>query len=307
MSDGFIAYNDNNEVLISSDSRNLHFIQKKTTPTSTVFSLSRYGGMRKWIYSITNVSVTPVPFMYMPTEDFYAVDRIENKGGGNWDIEVIRSGTSSSTPDLYIFGDPRASTSTDSYGMMVYQDDGTAAFDSRLRPLAITGGLSVSHPSNPRPSIDSSNVSAKNCATTMRSHFAPNQFNTQVVSSQPTKAIFCFLSLAQAERQFTVSASETVCDGVSVYGNCVGIRRDYDWTSTYWAFYRGGIRWTGSVIEAGWITVEKGCNWTYDVDSYFVGIGTGGDTGTGGNWPYSNETINTSAVSVIIADGARYD
>ena len=45
-------------------------------------------------------------------------------------------------------------------------------------------------------------------------------------------------------------------------------------------------------LRAGWIVVEKGCNWTYDKYSEFLGIGTGGDSGTGGNWPYSNETIN---------------
>ena len=53
--------------------------------------------------------------------------------------------------------------------------------------------------------------------------------------------------------------------------------------------------------------VEKGCNWTYYKDSTFLGIGTGGDSGTGGDWPYTNETINTTANSFIIANGANYD
>jgi hypothetical protein len=33
MSDGFVAYNSNNEILISSDTRNLHLIAKLSTPT----------------------------------------------------------------------------------------------------------------------------------------------------------------------------------------------------------------------------------------------------------------------------------
>jgi hypothetical protein len=65
------------------------------------------------------------------------------------------------------------------------------------------------------------------------------------------------------------------------------------------------MRWDNGSLKAGWIVVEKGCNWTYYKDSEFLGIG--GDSGTGGNWPYSNETINLAANTVIVADGARYD
>ena len=101
--------------------------------------------------------------------------------------------------------------------------------------------------------------------------------------------------------------SEVECDGEEVYDNCVGFEREYYFTSKYWAFYRGGMRWDSGSLRAGWIVVEKGCNWTYDKFSGFLGIGTGGDSGTGGNWPYSNETINLTANTVIVADGARYD
>ena len=108
MSYGFLALNDSNEVLITSDARNLHFLQKKSSPTSVAFTSNDYGGMRRYIYSFSNVSVTPVPFFSTPTTDFYAISRVENKGSNNWDIEVIRSGISTSTPEVYLFADPRA-------------------------------------------------------------------------------------------------------------------------------------------------------------------------------------------------------
>ena len=150
MSQGFIAYNNSNQILVSSDLRNLHFIAKLTSPT-LADQTDYYGGLRRLTYSVS-CSVTPVPFFTCPTGDFYGITGIKSNGSGSWDIEIIRSGTSSTYPEVYVFADPRGSTATDSHGMIVYRDDGTPAFDSRLRPLAVTGGVSVSHPSNPKPS-----------------------------------------------------------------------------------------------------------------------------------------------------------
>ena len=308
MSYGFLALNDSNEVLITSDARNLHFLQKKSSPTSVAFTSNDYGGMRRYIYSFSNVSVTPVPFFSAPTTDFYAISRVEDKGSNNWDIEVIRSGVSTSTPEVYLFADPRAGSSTEAYGMVVYMDDGTAAFDSRLKPLAVTGGSIITHPSNPRTSFSSTGLAPRYCPTNAGTVFAPTESNNYSLANQPDKPIFSFFSLAQAERELIVQETEEECDGLGSYnGKCIGFSRTYYFTSKYWAFYRGGMRWDNGSLRAGWIVVEKGCNWTYDKYSDFLGIGTGGDSGTGGNWPYSNETINLAANTVIVADGARYD
>jgi len=309
MSYGFLALNDNNEVLVSSDTRNLHFLGKYTTPASTVYSTNTHGGFRHWKYTVTSSRV-PVVFMYMPTTEYYAVVRTTTGSASNtYDIEVIRSGTSSTTPDVYVFADPRASTATDNYGLVVYKDDGTAAFDSRLRPLAVTGGVVVTHPSNPKGSISSS-LDCKNCNSSNSaagSVFAPDQFNTYAVSGQPSKPMFFFASLAQAQREAYHSCNEWECDGISVKGNCVGVEREYKWESFYWTFYRGGISWDSGNVKAGWVSAAFGCRWTYQKDSAFIGIGTGGDSGSGGEWPYTNETINLQNNAVIIGDASRYD
>jgi len=309
MSYGFIAYNDNNDVLVSSDTRNLHFLGKYTTPTSTITSFDTHGGIRHWKYTV-NASVTPVVFMYMPTTDYYGVVRTTQNGTTQYDIEVIRSGTSSTTPDLYVFADPRASTATDQYGMIVYQDDGTAAFDSRLSPLAITGGATVTHPNNPKGTISSS-LNCKNCGSSdsaAGSVFAPDQYNTYTVTGQPDKPMFFFASLAQSEREVTHYCREEECDGFDAYGNCVGAYRVYEWHSYYWCFYRGGISWDNDqTLKAGWIANQYGCRWTYSKDSAFIGIGTGGSSGSGGTWPYSNQTLNLQNNAVIIGDASRYD
>mgnify|MGYP003640415629 FL=1 len=307
MSFGFLALNNNNEVLISSDTKNLHFLQKMTSPTTVSFTSNDYGGMRRWIYTFSNVNTVPVPFFSVPTADYYAISRVEDKGSNTWDIEIIRSGTSTSTPEVYLFAPPTAGSPSGNHGMVVFSADGSSSFDSRLKPLAITGGRSVSHPSNPRTSYSSSGLNAKFCPTNASGTFTPTEYNSYTINDQPSKPIFSFFSLAQAEREVTVQETEVECDGEVAYGVCLGIERTYYWTSKYWAFYRGGIRWNNGNLRAGWVVVEKGCNWTYYKDSEFLGIGTGGDSGSGGNWPYSNETINTTANSFIIANGANYD
>lgn len=307
MSSGFIAYNNSNQVLVSSDTRNLHFVQKLSSSAEVLFSSDNYGGVRRWRYRAT-CSVMPVPFFTAPTADFYGVARITNAGAGQWDIEIIRSGTSSSEPEVYIFADPRAQTPVGNIGMVVYRDDATPSFDSRLKPLVVTGGRQVEHPSNPRPTFPYG-LSAKYCNSPEADsggHFAPTEYNSYSLPSQPSKPMFMFASLAQAEREAQYYQSETDCLGSDKLGVCI-TETTYEWWSTYWAFYRGAVAYDGSNIKAGWIVVNYGCNWRYSQDDSLIGIGIGGDSGGGGSWPYSNETINLTACSVIVGDASRYD
>jgi hypothetical protein len=305
MSDGFVAYNSNNEILISSDTRNLHLIAKLTNPTVTA-STDGYGGLRFLTYTV-QCSVTPVPFFTMPTGDYYGIMAVRNTSGTTWTIEIARSGTGSTYPEVYVFADPRAVTATDSHGMQVYRNDGTPSFDSRRRPLAITGGTNVSHPSNPRPS-PGGGLTARYCGSNASSALAPTEENGgYAVGTMPTKPMFHYSSLAQAQRQIQFYDKDEDCSGFE-YGICIGFEVTEEYWSTYWAFYRGGIRRSGSSLYAGWIVVDAACNWQTRFDEDFLGaIDTGGGGGSGGSWPYSNETINLSSTAVIVGDASRYD
>lgn len=307
MSHGFLATNNSNQVLVSSDTRNLHFIGKPAV-NQVRNVIDTHGGCRIFTYLVSS-TVPIVPFFTMPTGDFFGVTAIRNLGGSTWEIEVLRSGTNPTAPELYVFADPRAVSPSGTHGLLVYRDDGTPSFDSRLRPLAISGGLLVTHPYNPKPVLPYG-LSPYNCSTdagTAGGAFAPDQYNTYGGVSTPSKPMFSFSSLAQAQREAAYSAFSRECDGIRVKGNCVGAEREYSWNSKYWAFYRGGVRRIGDQIHAGWVTVAYGCNWTYMKESAFLGIGTGGDSGYGGTWPYSNETLNLAASPIIIADASRYD
>lgn len=305
MSWGFNAVNNSGQVLISSETRNLHFVGKAALYT-TLAAANGYGGIRHWAYRIQS-AVTPMPFFSMPTQDYYGITAIRNVGGQTWEIEVLRSGTSDVAPEVFVFADPRAITrrGTD-YGMMVLMDDGTPAFDSRLGPLVISGGASVYPPSNPRIA-GPSGLYAEECRSDASYSLAPDNVNNFSLSVSASKPIYFFPSIAQAQREHTIYRNRRECTGFNCYGACCGYGEEEQWRSTYWAFYRSGIRHSGSSLSCGWITVSYGCNWDYRRSNSIVGIGIGGGSGVGGVWPYSNETLNLSPVSIIVSNGARYD
>ncbi len=301
---GFLALNNNNQVLVSSQTRNLHFVGKFIP--SEIRVLDSYGVMSKFTYTVT-CAVTPVPFFAQTVEGFMSVASIKETSGGVWEILLIASGIVLSIPELYVFSDPRGISARDSaYGMLVYRDDGTPSFDSRLGPLVITGGTTVSPPNNPLTVLPAG-LDSQYCNSNASDEFKPTNLNSFGFSASGSKPIFFYPSLAQTQREALFESSEDECDGIFVYGNCAGAFRHYEWKSRYWAFYRSGIRYTGSTIECGWITVEFGCNWTYAKDSAFIGIGIGGSSGSSGTWPYSNETLNLTPTSLISSDGSLYD
>ncbi len=301
---GFLALNNNNQVLVSSQTRNLHFVGKFIP--SEIRVLDSYGVMSKFTYTVT-CAVTPVPFFAQTVEGFMSVASIKETSGGVWEILLISSGIVFSIPELYVFSDPRGIGARDSaYGMLVLRDDGTPSFDSRLSPLVITGGTTVSPPNNPLTVLPAG-LDSQYCNSNASEQFKPTNWNSFGFSVSGSKPIFFYPSLAQTQREALFASSEDECDGIDIYGNCVGAARHYEWKSRYWAFYRSGIRYTGSTIECGWITVEFGCNWTYSKDSTFIGIGIGGASGTSGTWPYSNETLNLTPTSFIVSDGSLYD
>jgi len=251
MSYGFLALNDNNQVLVSSDTRNLHFIQKLTGPVETLYSTDDYGGIRQWRYRATCAAI-PLPFFTMPTADSYGVARIveTSPGSGVWDIEILRSGTSGTYPELYIFAEPKATSSADTYGMVVYADDGvTPSFDSRLKPLVVNGGIFVSQTAAVRYSGVPYGLSSDYCSTGSASSggiFTPEGVNTYSFPniSDAAKPIYSYNSLAQAQRQHPFGRSNQECIGIGAYGGCIGYGTEETWNSYYWCFYRGGIKKT---------------------------------------------------------------
>jgi hypothetical protein len=305
MSWGFTSTNASGQVLVSSETRNLHFVGKATL-SRTINSFDGYGGLRHWGYQIA-CNVTPVPFFTMPSGDRYAVAAVRNIGGNLWEIEIIRSGTTAGYPEVYVFSDPRGATvSPDTnYGMQVFRDDGTLAFDSRRQPLVVSGGGVVSPPSNPTSVTPS--LSGRYCGSDASDSIFPNQQNNYAFNANAGKPMFFFPSIAQAQREYSFSEKDRECAGFNVYGICLGFEDRYFYDSTYWAFFRSGISYITGTLSCGWTTIQFGCNWKYREKSKLLGIGIGSGSGSGGAWPYSNETLNLAPTAVIVGDAYDYD
>ena len=234
--------------------------------------------------------------------------------GGSSGNSASGSYGSTQIPKLIVFADARAVTASDTFGMKVFKDDGTTAFDNRKKPLVIKQVTAVSHPSNATNNFSGSGLSARNAGgptSTWSNQATPNQFNEISVNSMPTNTMFYYATVTQTHQQVSRTEQEEECDGLEVKGNCLGSRRTYTWRSTYWNFYRGAIqRHADDEIYAGYINVEFGSYHSRTTSGGFFGFSTGNSSGSSvGKWPWDSGQINTSGTGVntlLIADATNY-
>jgi len=217
-------------------------------------------------------------------------------------------------PKLIVFADARAVISSDTYGLQVLKDDGSAAFDNRKKPLVIKEVTAVSHQSTATNNFSGSGLSARNASgptSTWSTQATPNRFVGAQVNTMPTNAMYSFASVTQVHQQVSRTELEEECDGVEVKGNCLGSRRTYTWRSTYWNFYRGGIqRFSDTVIYGGYMCAEFGSYHSRTTSGGFFGFSTGNSSGsTVGKWPWDSAQINNAGTGVntlLIADATNY-
>ena len=242
-----------------------------------------------------------------------------------WEVEIIRSGTSATIPEVYMFADTRATIipPTETMGLVVYKDDGSISFDSRRGPLNLADSVPITFPSGPVNTLPTylNTDSDWNFSTPgyLNGHFGismtdgnasalftPTKETIVTISSSiPNKPIYFVQSLAQTELEVFARQTFTYSSGL------FGINSTHLWwDSVYWAFYRGGVRRSGNSLYAGWITIDKG-----------VSVATPGETTDKlfGAWnssqqaqwtyqnPISNETLNRTGNIVLISDGNMYD
>tara|TARA_B100000795_G_C22560571_1_gene346176 strand:- start:139 stop:663 length:525 start_codon:yes stop_codon:yes gene_type:complete len=171
-------------------------------------------------------------------------------------------------------------------------------------------------PANPVNSVNFAALTATQCGDINNNNFTPTEtanYNFGDTSAQHTKPMYHYNALPQTQREATFYQYVDNCTGFNIYGFCLGYESSLSNTSTYWAFYRGGIggrTTSGSTtfFKAGWIPVVAGCYWAASSSGDFLLVfGPGSSSSSGGAWPYSDETINLTAQTVIVADASRYD
>jgi len=300
---GFLATNGNSQVLISSKTKNLHFLGKATY-YQTLQSTNSYGGIRRWSYRI-NCITTPVPFFTTPTSESYAILRMTVVAADTWEIEIIKSGSSDVKPEVYIFTEANGQiTPNTSWGMKVLNETSGVTYDSRLRPLIVKAGGSATQPYDPLTSVPPPGaLDAAYCQSDASPYLLPSATTGSSIGGVSiVKPIVNYQSVSQAQRQFQVSF---------VRKTGFFVKQTYVYHSYYWVFCRGGISvaQSGSTLNItnGWVAVDYSCNWTYSKESTFIGIGVGGNSRTGGTWPFENTSINMNPVSFIVSDGSLYD
>lgn len=242
-----------------------------------------------------------------------------------WEVEIIRDGTSTTVPEVYIFADTRATIipPSDTMGLVVYKDNGDISFDSRRGPLNLTASIPVIFPDgalNVLPTyLDTGSDWNFSTPGYLNGHlgismtdgnasalFTPTKETVATITgTMPTKPIYFIQSLAQTEIE--VFARQTY----SYSSGFLGINSTHLWwDSVYWAFYRGGIRRSSNNIYAGWITIDKNVSTATpgEVTDKLFGLW---DTNQPARWTYqnpiSNETLNRTGNVVLISDGNMYD
>ena len=314
---GFLATNGSSQVLISSKTKNLHFLGKATY-YSTLQSSNARGGIRRWTFRIDSTG-TPVPFFSVPTTDSYAVVRMTKVTVLTWEIEVVRSGTSSSIPEVYIFTEITSQhTATGAWGMQVFNESGGGlTYDSRLKPLIVKGGTSVIPPYDPLLTSPSG-LNPRSCGNDeYAGQFTPDNSSSSVVyNTNVTKPIVSYQSVSQTMREVTVNDQDSHCQDWNFLGICVGRYKYEYWSTNNWTFYRAGISaeqtGTNTYINTGWVPINYGCVAKYDSSTSFgvrglISVNIGGSSSVAGEWPYNNLTINYRNVPLIVSDGALYD
>ena len=298
MTYGFMATNSNGQVLVSSQTRNLHLLQIMT-PSSLLYtdSTNTYGGMHQWAYRFTSQR-TPVPFFSL-TGALTSISAIRMVAPDVWEVTLICEGLSN-PPALYVFTDPVGRTSPESYGVKVLMDDNSPAFDSRFNPLSIGFSALIAPASEPLQNGNVSNLTPV----------------IQVIAGTlnvPTP-IASYSALAQCERE-SYRAWETGGADAEILGKKINPWTDYH-SERKWAFYRSGIRISPTnQLYCGWICVKHGVYTTFQHNSTsslpnivtLGGDGNHSSFGDGGSLPYSNETLNLQPSAVIVANGALYD
>lgn len=305
MTHGFSAQNNAGQVLISDQTRNLHFLGKAL---SISFSADDFaGGLRQWVFRIS--SMRPLVPFFTAHPDLTAITTITESSANVWDIGIVRAGTDNTTPEVYVFTDPIGRVPEESHGMVVFDGSGSPTFDSRLIPLSITWGATAVSPNRPFDngiSAVGSNLSTamgqQTYSAGMSEQFRPK--NTAYVGNPPAmaKPLLSFSALMQSE------VEQGFADELTSGGTCSGDRTTTYYRTLVWGFYRSAIGLNSGCVS-GWITVSHGGFTTSERNTYDQVSQSSNSTGRAANGvpPLSNETINTRYSTVMMTDGIYYD
>ena len=313
MSQGILVKNDSGHILVSSDIRSFHYLGQARRTTTVAYGLTSFpdyteddpddvlSGRRIWRYKI-ETSYTPI-FFIMPS-DYNQYHGVLNQyqNGTDWYCEVIGSGNVVA-PEVFAFTDPRAiPTPSDTQGVQTFLSDGTEAFDSRKKPLAIVTAAEVIPPEVPCDGGEPTEEDGFGWNDKNLDHdfTSDDTYNSYSVSNMPSTdgMMFAAPSIAQAVYSRVKYGFKRSC---SRYQGC----QDHWSTAIWWAMYHQGYKLLPNEVRAGWCVYTAGY---YFYSAYEDGGWFGGGSGSAeeGDAPYNNKTINRDYGAIIIANASDY-
>lgn len=357
MSYGLRAYNNANQVLVSSDLQNFHFAGTATYqgnasapsgmayPITLSSSNSYYQGSgghheHRIVTYKAPYAGTAHPLVFIkPSSDSYSQESVaiailtHRYVSGYWYFDVIINKVSGFTPTLYVFTSPNNLSITGDYGLQVFLDDATPAFDSRKRPLAILGGNTIKPPNIPMndgaPSTSvyensmgwhGCNLSGYesevnwdfNCDNSNR--WTSHNLSSNVTSTGSGSDIYykdvMFASPSVAQASYRIRRHHYHCDGCNSWSQA---NEHHTANLEYAVFYRSTFRIdqpaTGATLykfSAGWVPLAYRFAVTARQDSWAPWNGECSGSQTVG-FPFNAATINNNISNMyILADASRY-
>lgn len=300
---GFHVQNDSGQVLISSNLQNYHFHSVKSTHNSVLGYHDSYGGMTNYRYEVTlDTTQPPIVFINPRCTEIQALlgmNIISTNAAGEkvWGIDIAVAGDYAASPKLFIFTEPAAvpTPSLDVYGLVVYNENGNTAFDSRKSPLVITGGGTITPPT--------SIIAASNQLSPSEQYWV----EASLGGLSSTDIMFCAPSLAQAEREYTTTQHSEHCTGLDICNACIGWEEVWDRSDTWWAFYRNGFQIKNNKFKSGWLTYNVGHLFHESESDRFIGIKVDGGSGSGGQQAINNGQINMNTNAYLFSKPSLYE
>lgn len=312
---GILTGNQYGHVLISADTKNLHYLGEAQYEQQLFGGLSDFpdysdddgqqtlsGLYLHRLYFTT--SEEPLVFLKPGNVDnFYGIVRRYRNNGVIY-FDIAQSGYSAAPPRLFLFS-RHSQTTPHGYGLVTYTTAGEIAFDSTKRPLAILDAMAVACPQEPCDGgVPTSGGGYGWEDRTLDFNFRCNTTYTtyNFASVVARNAVMVAVpSTMQAVKIRKKEGSKTSCDD---YGtNC----QDHYSTAMWWGMYHQGFRISaGNAIDAGWIVYAAGFYFWSHADDTFLGIGGDGGDQSGGSAPYPASTINSATQFAILADSSLY-
>jgi hypothetical protein len=312
MTDGILVKNNTGHILISSDVKSLHYFGKAdyvSTPLTGLTDFPNYGGSNDALSGRCiiryRILTSYTPLFFIRPSDYTRFHGIINQwqDGSYWYVDVIQSGGTEDRPDVHVFIEPTSMTPTGDHGILTKLSDGNTAFDSRLKPLAITYAAGVQPPTDP---TDGSGLPGStsghpwNYASNDHDFTCDDSYSSYASSTlnSNTDLMFSAPSTAQAVYSRTMYGYKNSCDTYSCQSH---------WsTAIWWAMYHQAYKIDPGYVRAGWCVYAAGY---YFYSAYESGGWFGGGSGSAssGNAPYNNKTINLSQNTIIVANASHYE